>query len=422
MSPYLDILSIYNDERQRAQESDPFYSFAAQMDKAPSRVYPGRGFLENFASYAVPAAMGGVARYLGNQNMDERFGRVAQALQSIDAGASPEEQLAALKEQGLPAQYTMPLAAAIQEREQKAQDMRSEFELRDEFGARADERSFGNSMELARFNQGQQNQRAAASQAIARERLAAELSRARAEQVAAGQKERMRSAFIEQMTGRQDLEPGEAGPANRPQVPPISKEGLARILMNEDPAKVVKDEQDAMRKLETEISGRYQREKVIEHARVAKGYYNAMVDAYGDNSAAADINFLYGVGKVLDPGSAILANEMGIVTAAGNFPEWVRGMVSRAVNEVNENGKLSPATKLELLKVTKRQTDALQSQKSQVDDFYRETTSKRSNNRLSADRFLMGDFASEDYIPTGRTVGGKPVVIDIATGQEGVLE
>jgi hypothetical protein len=69
--------------------------------------------------------------------------------------------------------------------------------------------------------------------------------------------------------------------------------------------------------------------------------YGAMVEAAPRNTKAADLNLVYGLGKIMDPGSVVREGEMVMVKNTGSLPDWLVG----SINSLNGGQALTPETR-----------------------------------------------------------------------------
>jgi hypothetical protein len=61
----------------------------------------------------------------------------------------------------------------------------------------------------------------------------------------------------------------------------------------------------------------------------ARPIYQAMVDAAPRNTRAADLNIVYGIGKIFDPNSVVREGEMILVKDASQLPPQILNLISR---------------------------------------------------------------------------------------------
>lgn len=73
--------------------------------------------------------------------------------------------------------------------------------------------------------------------------------------------------------------------------------------------------------------------------------YKSMVDAASRDSKASDLNLVYGLGKIMDPGSVVREGEMVMVNNTAGIPQWLQG----AINSVNGGARLTPETRKQIM-------------------------------------------------------------------------
>ncbi|MCT8974958.1 hypothetical protein, partial [Microbaculum marinisediminis] len=73
--------------------------------------------------------------------------------------------------------------------------------------------------------------------------------------------------------------------------------------------------------------------------------WSSLVDAEGRDTKASDLNFIYGIGKIFDPGSVVREGEMVMVENTASLPQRLLS----AVNIVNDKGRLTPEMRSSLL-------------------------------------------------------------------------
>ncbi len=82
--------------------------------------------------------------------------------------------------------------------------------------------------------------------------------------------------------------------------------------------------------------------------------YTAMADAASKNTKASDLNLVYGLGKIMDPGSVVREGEMVMVKNAAGLSEQLIG----AVNALQGGAALTPDTRIALMREAKGRLDA----------------------------------------------------------------
>ncbi|UXN69906.1 hypothetical protein N8A98_22305 [Devosia neptuniae] len=73
--------------------------------------------------------------------------------------------------------------------------------------------------------------------------------------------------------------------------------------------------------------------------------YSSMVDTAGTDTKASDLNLVYGLGKIMDPGSVVREGEMVMVSNTSSLPDWLQGWIA----SVNGGAKLTPETRKAIL-------------------------------------------------------------------------
>lgn len=73
--------------------------------------------------------------------------------------------------------------------------------------------------------------------------------------------------------------------------------------------------------------------------------YRSMVETAGRNSRASDLNLVYGLGKIMDPGSVVREGEMVMVQNTSSLPSWLTGQI----NALNGGASLDEATRRSIL-------------------------------------------------------------------------
>lgn len=74
--------------------------------------------------------------------------------------------------------------------------------------------------------------------------------------------------------------------------------------------------------------------------------YKSMVDAAGRDNRAADVNLIYGIAKVMDPGSVVRESEMTVAQAVATLPQQLRATVE---SQLMGGGRLSPSVRASIM-------------------------------------------------------------------------
>lgn len=75
--------------------------------------------------------------------------------------------------------------------------------------------------------------------------------------------------------------------------------------------------------------------------------WQSMTEAAKNDTKAADMNIVYGIAKLMDPGSVVREGEQVIVRDTANLPEQVKGLISSVISGT---GRLTAETRRGLLK------------------------------------------------------------------------
>jgi hypothetical protein len=70
--------------------------------------------------------------------------------------------------------------------------------------------------------------------------------------------------------------------------------------------------------------------------------YKSMAEATGRDNRAADVNLIYGMAKIMDPGSVVRESEMTVAQAVATLPDQLRAAVW---SQLEGSGRLSPSVR-----------------------------------------------------------------------------
>jgi hypothetical protein len=73
--------------------------------------------------------------------------------------------------------------------------------------------------------------------------------------------------------------------------------------------------------------------------------YRSMAGTADRNTKASDLNLVYGLGKIFDPGSVVREGEMIMVKNTASLPDWLVG----SINQINGGAMLQPETRKAIL-------------------------------------------------------------------------
>lgn len=131
--------------------------------------------------------------------------------------------------------------------------------------------------------------------------------------------------------------------------------------------------------------------------------YRSMVDAAGRDSKASDLNLVYGLGKIMDPGSVVREGEMVMVKNSAGLPEWFLG----AVNALNGGAALTPETRTAIMREAHGRMQSYKGLFDQDASMYR-GIAKRS--RMNEEDVIPNFGSFEPWAPPAKP--GAPVEID----------
>lgn len=93
--------------------------------------------------------------------------------------------------------------------------------------------------------------------------------------------------------------------------------------------------------LRKEYAGAGETKRYVE----ADPIFRSMVKSASNDTGAADLDLVYGIGKIMDPGSVVREGEMVMVNRASPFAEMLQGYIG----SIQGQGKLTPEARARLL-------------------------------------------------------------------------
>jgi hypothetical protein len=120
--------------------------------------------------------------------------------------------------------------------------------------------------------------------------------------------------------------------------------------------------------------------------------YQSMVTSASQNDQFADVNLVYGLATIMDPGSVVREGEQLIVrSAAGLTPELLGN-----INSLNGGGKLLPGTRQKLLREAKGRLDEYRRSTEQQMKFYQRAAEESGLDptHIIPDLEKLGDFTA----------------------------
>lgn len=86
--------------------------------------------------------------------------------------------------------------------------------------------------------------------------------------------------------------------------------------------------------------------------------YNSMVESAGRNTRASDLNLVYGLAKIMDPGSVVREGEQVMVVNTASLPDWLKGQIEA----VNGGSALQGGTRTAIMEEAKSRVSQIKAQ------------------------------------------------------------
>jgi hypothetical protein len=118
-------------------------------------------------------------------------------------------------------------------------------------------------------------------------------------------------------------------------------------------------------KLRNEIQGLPSYKNVAQAAPV----YKSMMEAAGRDTRAADVNMIYGMAKIMDPGSVVRESEMTVAQAIATLPQQLQAAIK---SQMTESGRLTPELRAQIMQEARSRITAYQGMFDQDAGMYRQ--------------------------------------------------
>lgn len=160
-------------------------------------------------------------------------------------------------------------------------------------------------------------------------------------------------------------QPANAGPSAIPPPPP----GVDPKVWREAQSKRATEEAmpasgDSASKLRNEVQGLPSYKNIAQAAPV----YKSMLEAAGRDTRAADVNMIYGMAKIMDPGSVVRESEMTVAQAIATLPQQLQATVQ---SQLTSAGRLTPEVREAIMQEAHSRIGAYQSMFEQDAGMYR---------------------------------------------------
>jgi hypothetical protein len=135
--------------------------------------------------------------------------------------------------------------------------------------------------------------------------------------------------------------------------------------------------------------------------------YKAMSEAASRDNRAADLNLIYGFGKIMDPGSVVRESEMTMAEKINTLPQYLR---ATAESQLSGSGRLSPEVRAQILQEANGRIQAYKGLYDQDMGMYRGI----ARDRRMKESHVIPDFGTfEPWQPPKAPVNSnQPIVID----------
>lgn len=117
-------------------------------------------------------------------------------------------------------------------------------------------------------------------------------------------------------------------------------------------------------KLRNEIQGLPSYKNIAQAAPV----YKSMTEAAGRDNRAADVNLIYGMAKIMDPGSVVRESEMTVAQAIATLPQQLQAALK---SQMTESGRLTPELRQMIMQEARSRILAYQGMFNQDAGMYR---------------------------------------------------
>lgn len=105
--------------------------------------------------------------------------------------------------------------------------------------------------------------------------------------------------------------------------------------------------------------------------------YKSMLDAAKKDDRAADLNMIYGMAKLMDPGSVVREGEVGLAQGIATLPQQLQ---SQIMSQLQGTGRLSPEVRAALMEQARSRINAYQSEYDAAVQLYDRNAASRGLN------------------------------------------
>lgn len=129
-------------------------------------------------------------------------------------------------------------------------------------------------------------------------------------------------------------------------LPPVPKGVNPKVWLEGQSKRALDDALPADDKAASALRNEIQGLPSYKNLAQAAPVYRAMSEAASRDNRAADLNLIYGFGKIMDPGSVVRESEMTMAQKINTLPEFLRATVE---SQLTGSGRLSPDVRAQIL-------------------------------------------------------------------------
>lgn len=158
---------------------------------------------------------------------------------------------------------------------------------------------------------------------------------------------------------------------------------------------------ETVSKLRNEVQGLPSYKNLAQAAPV----YRSMLDAAARDNRAADVNLIYGMAKIMDPGSVVRESEMTVAQAVATLPQQLRATVE---SQLTSAGRLSPEVRAAIMQEAHSRVASYQTMFDQDAGMYRGIAQRGRMNEADVLPSFgpFEQFKAPALKPTGKTKSG----------------
>lgn len=187
--------------------------------------------------------------------------------------------------------------------------------------------------------------------------------------------------------------PGQAGSApaatGAAVIPPAPPGVDPKIWREKQSERAAADAMPADAKVSTQLRQEVQSLPSYKNLAQAAPVYRSMFDAAGRDNRAADVNLIYGMAKIMDPGSVVRESEMSVAQAIATLPQRLQAEVK---SQVEKTGRLTPELRQDIMQEA---NSRIRSYQYQFDQDAAMTRGIAERNRIDT-RDVIPDFGKFD--------------------------